>query len=171
MERFCDKCGTLVSGEGTFCPNCGAVLEGAVNLDKPNTASSETAQPNYGQPAQMNYGQFSQPSYGQSNMQNNQAQMPVYPQTYNNNPSQQPVQNMSVGSWVGTIIISCLGLIGLIFLFIWAFDGSTIQPKKNFARGMLIVYAIMFALAIFINIVFVASCGAFFDSLGYYNYY
>ena len=39
MERFCDKCGTLVSGEGKFCPSCGAPLESAVDLGKPDIDS------------------------------------------------------------------------------------------------------------------------------------
>ena len=32
MERFCSKCGSLVSG--SFCPQCGAPMESAVNLNK-----------------------------------------------------------------------------------------------------------------------------------------
>ena len=40
MERFCHKCGSLVSGSGTFCPTCGASMEvegtmNSVDLSKP----------------------------------------------------------------------------------------------------------------------------------------
>ena len=144
MERFCDKCGASVNGEGIFCPNCGAILEGAVNLNNPNTAPAETAQQNYGQPAQMNY--------GQSNMQNNQTQMPVYPQRYNNNAQQEPYENMSVGMWIGTMLLSCIPIAGLVLLFMWAFDSSTKQPKKNYSRAVLVWYLIGIALSIIVPI-------------------
>ncbi|HCF82565.1 MAG TPA: hypothetical protein DER68_00900 [Ruminococcaceae bacterium] len=35
MERVCPKCGTLVTNDGLFCPECGTKLEGAVDLNKP----------------------------------------------------------------------------------------------------------------------------------------
>lgn len=149
MERFCDKCGTLVSGEGMFCPNCGSVLPGAVNLDKP--ASSEMPSTNSGEVypgGQQTYNQVPP----------NQAQMPVYPQSYNAGNTQ-GYQPMSVGSWVGTIILSGLGIIGLIFLFIWAFDSSTMQPKKNYARAMLLLAAIGVGLWILIMIIIFGSAG------------
>ena len=45
MERFCSKCGSLVSG--SFCPQCGAAMESAVNLNKgedvmPTAGQSQT---------------------------------------------------------------------------------------------------------------------------------
>ena len=174
MERFCEKCGTLVSGEGTFCPNCGAVLPSAVSLGK----STPTVEPMSSDPMPNYYGSPSnseQQSYNQGTP-NNQAQMPVYPQSYNNNGMQENYQPMSVGSWVGTILLSSLGIIGLIFLFIWAFDGSTPQPKKNFARGYLLVMAIMFGVAILFTILSFACTGyamsSIMDGFGdYYNYY
>lgn len=42
MERVCPKCGTLVTNDGLFCPECGTKLEGAVDLNKP---LSEPVQP------------------------------------------------------------------------------------------------------------------------------
>lgn len=162
MERFCDKCGTLVSGEGMFCPNCGAILPGAVNLGKP--ASSEMPSTNSSEVypgGQQTYNQVPP----------NQAQMPVYPQSYNTGNTQE-YQTMSVGSWVGTILLSCLGIIGLIFLFIWAFDSSTIQPKKNYARAMLIIQAISVGFAILIMILTFSGAACLGGALSdYYNYY
>lgn len=163
MERFCDKCGTLVSGDGGFCPNCGATLPSAVNLGKPEATvgpmSSDPMPNTYG--TQPNYGQQ---SYNQS-FPNNQAQMPVYPQSYNNNAVQNQYRHMTVGSWVGTILLSSLGIIGLIFLFIWAFDGSTPQPKKNFARAYLLVMAIAYALVILFYVIMFATVGGIFSEL------
>ena len=64
--------------------------------------------------------------------------------------------------WVKTIIITCIPLIGLIMLFVWAFGGSSNDTeRKNWARAMLIVYAILLA----ISLVFSLIAGASFVSL------
>lgn len=132
MERFCSKCGTLVAGEGKFCPTCGATLESAVDLGK-SAPSVEPMQPSA--PLENNF------------TSTNSAQMPAYPQSYNNNSYQTNTQSMTVGQWVLTIFLSGLSIVGLILLFIWAF-GDTPQPKKNYARAMLIWQAIALGIAI-----------------------
>lgn len=155
MERFCDKCGTLVQGEGKFCPSCGAPLESAVNLDKPSTPSTEPMQST---PA---------PTYQQSP---NAAQMPAYPQSYNNVGAAERTENMSVGQWALTVFLSSLGIIGIILLFVWGFSSDTPQPKKNFARGMLIIQAIMIGVVFLIYIIGIAcalSCAGSMDELDY----
>ena len=134
MERFCDKCGTLVSGDGKFCPTCGAPMESVVDLEKPSTPSVEPMQPT---PIPTN-------TYGQNN---NYAQMPSYPQTYNAAPSR-PADEMTVGQWVLTVFLAGLGIIGLILLFVWAFGSDTPPSKKNWARAMLIWQAIAIGLII-----------------------
>ncbi len=142
MERFCDKCGTLVSGDGEFCPSCGARLEGAVsssgvNLNKPGVEPMMPSMPTpTPTPTQNTY-------QGQSNT--NYAQQPVYPQSYNQNPAQ---PEMTVGNWVLTIFLSGLGIIGIILLFVWGFSDNTPTAKKNYARAMLIWQAIAVGLII-----------------------
>ncbi|MDE6031704.1 MAG: zinc ribbon domain-containing protein, partial [Oscillospiraceae bacterium] len=149
MERFCSKCGSLVSG--SFCPQCGAAMESAVNLNK-----SEDVMPTAGQSQPMGNMQqpvgYSQPAgYSQPtatyNNNANYAPMPNYPQ--NTNVNAERYENMTVGQWVGTAILSSLGLIGIIFLLVWAF-GDTPQPKKNFARGYLLAMVIIFAASMII---------------------
>lgn len=133
MERLCTKCGTLVSGNGTFCPQCGAPMEMAVdtgssvNLEKPASAPNPAPAPTYQQPAQG----YQQPAQG-------------YQQPAQSTPQYSAVNNdvMSVGQWVGTIILSGLGIIGVILLFVWAFSGDTPLNKKNYAKAMLILVAV-----------------------------
>ena len=146
MERFCSKCGSLVSG--SFCPQCGAAMESAVNLNKgedvmPTAGQSQTVGT---QPAG-----YSQPMATYNNNAN-YAPMPNYPQ--NTNINVERTENMTVGQWLGTVILSSLGIIGLIFLLVWAF-GDTPQPKKNYARGMLLAMVIMFAASMIIGL----ACG------------
>ena len=133
MERFCDKCGTLVQGEGKFCPSCGAPLESAVDLSKPAAPATEPMQ------SAPTVNTYTSP---------NAAQMPAYPQSYNNGGMIERTEDMSVGQWALTIFLSSLSLIGIILLFVWAFSGDTPQPKKNYARGMLIIQAVMLGIVI-----------------------
>lgn len=227
MERFCDKCGTLVSGEGTFCPQCGAPMASAVNLSKPSDTSSMMGTVTPGVDAGLAPGQhpetdeyFSgsgetgatyntvdapmpsitrdtmgtvtpgaptptpqpapQPTGYQYNanpapapapvQSPNYAQMPNYPQTSNVNNS--TTENMTVSQWVGTYILgNCLSIISLIFLLCWAF-GDTPQPKKNYARAMLIIQVVLFGLSIITMICGIACTGSlmgadFWDEISY----
>lgn len=215
MERFCDKCGTLVSGDGTFCPQCGASLPGAVNLTKPSNDMMGTVTPgvdNVLRPGEhpetdeyftgagdhfTNNGLGNDPMptlgrdipspsapvppvspvppTGQANMNYQQygsspapasggsyGTMPNYPQNMNVNSSNS--QDMSVGQWVGTCLLgSCLGIISLILLFVWAF-GDTPQPKKNYARAMLIIQACAVGLYIILMIGMIACTGTIFGA-------
>lgn len=150
MERFCSKCGSLVSG--SFCPQCGAKMENAVNLNK-----EEDTMPTVNQPQPM--GSSQSMGYPQTTTYNNNANyapMPNYPQIANVNAER--TEDMTVGQWVGTVILSQLGLIGLIFLLVWAF-GDTPQPKKNFAKGMLLAMVIIFAASMVIGLACVGCFG------------
>lgn len=171
MERFCSKCGTLVSGEGKFCPQCGAPLESAVSLDKqPVTSSAQSVSadimPGYQQNAVQPYGN----TYNQSG---NSAQMPNYPQS--SNVVNERTENMTTGQWLGTIILTTwFSIISIVLLFVWAF-GDTPQPKKNYCRAMLIIQAIGIGLTILLYIGMFACIGMtaggleeFFEEYMYY---
>ncbi len=162
MERFCSKCGSLVSG--SFCPQCGAKMENAVNLNKEEDVMPTANQSQSMENTQL-YG-YSQPTY---NNNANYAPMPNYPQTANVNTER--TENMSVSQWVGTVILSSLGLIGIIFLLVWAF-GDTPQPKKNYAKGMLLAMAILFAASMIIGLSCVGCLGlGMSEIMDYYYYY
>lgn len=150
MERFCSKCGTLVSGEGTFCPQCGAPMESAfdvganVNLSKPSNTM-----PTAGAPAQ------SIPTPAPTYQQTSYQQPASGYSQYSGAPAVNS-QPMSVGQWAGTIILSGLGIIGLILLFVWSFGSDTPIEKKNYARATLILQAIAYGVLIFACIIMVA---------------
>lgn len=145
MERFCDKCGSLVNGEGSFCTSCGARMSSVfdvgvsagVDLSKRDTMPSTADRMPYSSvPMPTQTGSSYQ---GQSNYNNNQPYgQPVYPQG-----SYMQSQEMTLGQWISTLFLSVLGFIGIIILFIWAFSDSTHPDKKNFARAMLIAQAIL----------------------------
>jgi len=47
-------------------------------------------------------------------------------------------QAMSVGSWIGTMLITAIPLIGIIMLFVWSFGNSRNKTKENWAKASLI---------------------------------
>ena len=165
MERFCSKCGNLVTGDGKFCPQCGAEMESAVNLDKP--VSDPVPENPYVQPPI----QPQQPA-GYSST-SNYAAMPNYPQSANVNNSVNGAE-MTTKQWVGTIVLTTFfGLISIILCFVWAFsDGN--ETRKRYCRGMLIAQAIMLGVIILFYIIFFGAlfgCAAGLSGLDSYYYY
>ncbi|EIP98558.1 hypothetical protein OpiT1DRAFT_03016 [Opitutaceae bacterium TAV1] len=49
---------------------------------------------------------------------------------------------VSIGDWILTFILMSLPLVGLFFLFYWAFSDSTAPSKKNYCRAALILFVI-----------------------------
>lgn len=149
MERVCPKCGTLVSGDGVFCPECGTHLDNVVDLNTPQSAPAPTPMPTYSNTQNANSGY---------------SQIPQYPQNYNNAPAEEPQEKMSVGSWIGTVILtSWFWPISLIILLVWAF-GNTPQPKKNYCRAMLIFQLIALILGVVAFVVFMTIIGWDFEA-------
>ena len=108
----------------------------------------------------------------------NQQYNTQYQQTYNAQPvvpsyGTPETQPVSVGGWIGVMLLSCLPLVNLIMLFVWAFSSSTKKSLKNYARAALIMFLIVFVIAIVISIIF-AVCGInIFNGVfraGYYYY-
>ena len=76
---------------------------------------------------------------------------------------------VSVGEWVITILITALPLIGLIMLFVWAFGDGANPSKKNWAIATLIWFAIGIVLAILFFIIFGAIFASMFSGMGSYS--
>ena len=64
---------------------------------------------------------------------------------------------MSVKEWVITLIITALPIIGIIMLFVWAFSSGNNPNKSNWAKGALVLAAIMIVLYILIFAIFGAA--------------
>jgi len=64
---------------------------------------------------------------------------------------------MSPKDWALTLFLTGLPVIGLILLFIWAFGSGANPVKMNYAKGALILTAIIIVLYILIFMIFGAS--------------
>ncbi|GAB4244505.1 MAG: hypothetical protein Tsb0034_22690 [Ekhidna sp.] len=53
---------------------------------------------------------------------------------------------MSIKDWLITMIITALPIIGIVMLFVWSFGGNAPTVKANWAKAVLIFYAIMIVL-------------------------
>lgn len=74
---------------------------------------------------------------------------------------------VSIGNWIGSIVLAAIPLVGLICLLVWAFGGSTIKSKKNWAIAMLI----FMAASIVLGAVWWSLLRSFFESMmGSYLY-
>ncbi|MBQ7464119.1 MAG: hypothetical protein IJS86_04585 [Lachnospiraceae bacterium] len=63
---------------------------------------------------------------------------------------------VSVGDWILTIFLTCIPLVGIIMLFVWAFGGGNAKSKSNWAKAQLIWMLI----GLVLSIVFYAILGA-----------
>lgn len=123
------------------CQNCGNVFEDSANICP--RCGMQYVQPQYDQ---QQYQPYQQSTY----------QQPTY-QPYQQQYAEQP---MTLGQWVGTILLTqCLGIISIILLFVWAFSDSTPTSKKNYCRAMLIFEAIMIGVVILMMIMIFSLAG------------
>lgn len=100
--------------------------------------------------------QYQQPYY----QQQQGYQQPAYYQ-----PAPPQSSGDSVGSWVLTIFLIGLPVVGLIYTIVLAAgDGSSIA-KRNFARAYLIWMAIGIAIAIVFSVIMAVTGGVFFSTV------
>lgn len=150
MAKRCTRCGNFLMDDERFCTRCG---ENVSNVPPQNT-------------------QYAQGTPQQSSYPNASGQTPQQQYTYAPPPPVMgPVaqqEEMSLGKWVGTIIVTTFfGLISLIFLFVWGF-GDGPESRKRYCKAMLIVEAISIGLAIILMIVFGGIIGIMGSALSDY---
>ena len=81
---------------------------------------------------------------------------------YNMDPEYVPAKSrnttdMSVGAWVGTLILSAIPLVGFICLIVWAVSSS---PEKRSRKNWAIAQFIIMLISIVLTIVLVAAFGS-----------
>ena len=166
MSKQCPKCGNFLLENERFCTRCGANLN-EVAAEQPSAASQQPApeQPAY-QQSQQNYNNNVPPVPPV-------APPPQYNYNYTYNQQVQSEQPMTVGQWVGTIIVtSWFGIISLIITLVWAFGDSTPKAKKNYCRAVLILDLIAVGIIVLMFIIFaIAGVGIFSSVANSGNYY
>lgn len=85
------------------------------------------------------------------NYEGNQADHRVY--TPSNNMNHEP-EGLTLGEWIGTILLAMIPCAGIVLLFVWAFSSEEHPVRKKWAQAMLIVAAIGIALYLIVAISF-----------------
>ncbi len=122
---FCEKCGNQIPDNATFCEKCGAPTNatpgaGPYAAPPPRPAAPQYAAPQYAAPPP----QYAAPAYAP------------------------PGGEVSVGSWMISLIVCALPFIGFIMTLVWAFGKNTLPSKRNFFRAMLLFQVIAAVLGI-----------------------
>ena len=129
MSKRCTRCGSFLTDDERFCPNCGENVGQEPPVQGPSGLYSSQPNPNKGE---------GQPYTGAP------AYIPM--------PS---AEEMTVGKWVLTIIVTTFfNIIGLIMLFVWGFGSSGPESRKKYCQAMLIVKLISLVLSIIAAIAF-----------------
>ncbi len=74
-------------------------------------------------------------------------------------------ETVSLGEWIGTIILSGIPLVGFIILLVWAFGGGAKPSKQNYARAVLIVAIIGAILGFIFSILFATIFATAFSTI------
>ena len=72
---------------------------------------------------------------------------------------------MTPGEWLLTVFITGLPIVGLVFLFIWAFGDGQRPERVNFAKAYLLFMLIGLVLASFILMVWGAAFLTYFSQM------
>ena len=79
------------------------------------------------------------------------------------NPDDQP---LSVGGWIGTMIVLMIPIVNFIMLLVWAF-GSGNKSRKNYCLASLIIAVVMIVLVIIFYVVVGVSAATAFNTMYY----
>ena len=160
---FCPNCGKQNPDDAKFCESCGSTLSAAA------APKAEPVAPPPQPPIQPPLAQYSAPpppppAYQAPPRQQNYYQQP--PPAYNAAGNTAP---MSVGSYIGTMILFAIPLVGFILMLVWAFGSNVNQNKKNLSRAYLIMMLIGIVLAIVLSVLAGSALSSWIEAM--YGYY
>lgn len=135
---FCGSCGQKMTDSMRFCQNCGAPVAGAL---VPGEAPSPAAAP----PSPYEAPPPPPPPPP--------PQIAPYPGPFAGTPA--PVgagsAPLSMGQYLGMLILLSIPVLNLILLLMWAFGGNVNPSKKNLAKALLVMMLIFAGLALVFN--------------------
>ena len=62
--------------------------------------------------------------------------------------------SVKTGEWILTFLITSIPIVGFIMLFVWAFGSNTNESKSNWAKAVLIWFAILIGIYILFALIF-----------------
>lgn len=141
---YCPKCRTALPDNARFCGACGLSLSAGPSAPPPNVAPPPPQQPAYAAYQQA-------PQY---------APQPVYGQ-----PQGQMAPVVGVGSWLGTMFVTVLPIVGIVMLFVWAFGSNSNPNRSNWAKAALVLTLISVVVWVAFLVVAIAVLGWDFERM------
>ena len=152
---FCPKCGKEVSNELAFCSGCGNPSSRNNDNQQINLNSSQNE---YYAPPRPQQPTYVPPQPSPMRPANNSGGYQSTPISQGNLSNDAP---LSVGNYIGMMILSAIPIVGFILILVWGFGSNVNQNKKNWARAMLILMII----GIVLYILFAAALVSVFYSM------
>lgn len=75
---------------------------------------------------------------------------------------------LTLGNWLIIMLIGIIPFVNIVMLFIWAFGNTENTSKRNYARAMLIFYAIGLVLSLIFGSILASMINTIFNSAYYY---
>ncbi|MBR1866614.1 MAG: hypothetical protein IJ801_08920 [Lachnospiraceae bacterium] len=72
---------------------------------------------------------------------------------------------MTLGQWVVTLLLTCIPCVNIIMLFIWAFGNGEYIAKKRWAQAQLIIAGVALVLYFIFILIFGASLAGVLQSM------
>lgn len=149
----CGNCGREYPYYYDKCPYCGTI-----NIDTKNAQQTREYSNDYRDNNRQDYYvQQNNPQYNR-NQYNEGYRQPVYNGYYR---SDEPV---SIGSWIGVWLLTCIPIVGFIMLIVWACGGTRKTSLKNWARAQFIIFLILILIGVIFSLI-MYSTGYNFNNL------
>ena len=91
-----------------------------------------------------------------------QQAVPVTPAAPSYYPPRQQSEEISVGNWMLTMLLTIIPCVNLVMLLVWAFGGNTPKSKANWAKAQLIWALIGIGISAIVWLIVVATAGSLF---------
>lgn len=139
-------------------PNVNPEAQSTTNGGAPQTDAFGYPVPEHQAPPTPTYTDYAQQqNYGYNNPQ----QVP-YQSGYSPYSSEPDLEKpLSVGQWVGTLLLTCIPCVNLIMLIVWACQAVGNKSRSNWAKAQLIITAIVVAIYVILAIIIAATGASF----------
>lgn len=155
---ICPKCSREMGSDKNECEFCGFTFQTPKNNDEPHTAPYSntpfTGPAPSGFPAGTAPGAYAGGRTAVQAPPPAPSQPPIYPNPYPGYAPRTQEEPLSIGQYLGMILLSLIPVAGLIVMIVWAASRSINANRRHFAAAVLILKALGLIFALGACIVF-----------------
>ncbi|MDD2955176.1 MAG: zinc ribbon domain-containing protein [Oscillospiraceae bacterium] len=168
-SKFCTTCGAPLEGR-KFCTSCGAPAEAESSAEAPVSAEPTAPEPAPA-PAPTPAPAPAAVAVAEAAPAPAPAPAPVSApsataQTESPPPAGSKYAPVSLGGWIGIMLLLMLPLVNVVLLIVWACGGCKKVNKRNFARASLILMVVCLILSVIAGVVIKLTFDSFMKAAG-----